>query len=77
MPRFANLYEQLPGSTRRDDEDDIPLGDRDAPRFHRKILKAPAPQAHPTPHPDRALVRVVFIDIVGSTEKAVELGDGG
>ena len=29
----------------------------------------------PTPHPDRVLVTVVFIDIVGSTEKAVELGD--
>ena len=26
-------------------------------------------------HPDRALVTVAFIDIVGSTEKAVELGD--
>ena len=29
----------------------------------------------PTPDPDRVLVTVLFIDIVGSTEKAVELGD--
>ena len=77
MPRFANLYEQLPGSTRRDDENDISLGDREAPRFQRKILKHPLHRPSPTPHPDRVLVTVVFIDIVGSTEKAVELGDSG
>ena len=77
MPRFSNLYE-LPASIRMSDTNDLHLGgDREALRAHRKISEGPAAQTHPTPHPDRALVTVVFIDIVGSTEKAVELGDSG
>ena len=74
MPRFSNLYE-LPASIRMNDANELHLGDREAPKAHRKISEQFATRTHPTPHPDRALVTVVFIDIVGSTEKAVELGD--
>ena len=74
MPRFSNLYE-LPARIRMNDANDFQPAIEKRSAHHRKISEAPATLAHPTPHPDRVLVTVVFIDIVGSTEKAVELGD--
>ena len=73
MPRFADVLEQAPEHVRALDPRAREV--RPAAGVRERLIdpgdRAPGTRAHP----DRALVTVAFIDIVGSTETAVALGD--
>jgi len=78
MPRFAEVLERGPERVVLDlDRRWIAAGVRPAAGVRDRLYPIEVGE-QPTSaraHPDRALVTVVFVDIVGSTEKAVELGD--
>ena len=61
MPRFADVLERVPERVGLD-------GTSSTRMQSEQVAVAP-------PYPDRALITVVLIDIVGPTEEAVELGD--